>query len=505
VSRRPRGSDAGVLLALLLGSLACGKSREPAAPAPAPVVPVVVPDADPPAVVDAGPVGPVGVPTLIAPDPNLGPGMCAPFVGSTERRSFTPKLFARGQDPSLDPDCTELVNPERGFFVSRDLRSLRESDLPRSTHTLVYGKGALADYLDRDLDPDVLTQIKAGFSIVRRAGFKVLPRFYYAKEAGDPQTTTLRAVAHIAQLTPIWRDNVDVIAALHAGFLGDWGEWHTNAIFVPEADRLPILGGVLAGLPASRMVLVRRPAYKRENFGGPVTEADMFSGTSVARVGIHNDCFLASATDKSTYLDEADRAYAHDDSNFTAVGGETCGVNPPRSECATALAEMEHFHWSFINADYDRAVLDRWRTEGCEPRIACRLGYRFVLRGHEAPTQTRRGDTLSVSIDVTNDGFARAFNARPVMVVLTGQGKKVALPTGIDARSWAPGADVSLCLAVRVPAELPAGNYRIGLSLPDPDPGLGLDPRYAIRLAGGVTWQSRGGVNDLDAQVTITE
>jgi len=116
------------------------------------------------------------------------------IVESGDQRSFAPKLFVRGDDPSLDPDCTDLVNPERGFFLSRDLRYLNESELRRSANTLVYAKGVLADHLDRDLDPDVLVQIKAGFSIVRRAGFKVLPRFYYVQEAGDPPGNTPRAL-----------------------------------------------------------------------------------------------------------------------------------------------------------------------------------------------------------------------------------------------------------------------------------------------------------------------
>jgi hypothetical protein len=486
---------------------ACSKSD----PGPAPAIPpdpsaidAAAPgdaniDAEPPA------EGPAGVPTLIPADPAVAPGVCAPFAGATARQSYSPKLFSTGADPSHDPDCTDLVNPERGFFLSRDLRHLNEPDLVRSKHALVYAKGVLTDYLDRDLDPDVLIQIKAGLSIVRRAGFKVLPRFYYVQEAGDRPGNTPQALRHIEQLAPVLRDNVDVIAAVHAGFLGDWGEWHTNGTFADAADRKPVLDAMLAAVPESRMVLVRRPAYKREQFGGPLAEAQAFGGTPLARVGIHNDCFLASPTDDWTYVDEADQRYGTQDSQFTAMGGETCGLFPPRSECATALAEMERYHWSFINADYDRAVLDGWLAGGCAPTIACRLGYRFVVRGFEVPAEVRRGDTLSVAIDLTNDGFARAFNARPVMIVLSGPSARVALPTGVDARMWAPGADVSPCLAARVRVDLPAGTYRVGLSLPDPDPGLGLDPRYAIRLAGGVTWDARGGVNQLDGRITIVE
>jgi hypothetical protein len=202
-----------------------------------------------------------------------------------------------------------------------------------------------------------------------------------------------------------------------------------------------------------------------------------------------------------TYDNEADRRYALTDSSFTAVGGETCAVNPPRTDCPTALMELGRHHWSFINADYEKGVIDGWRQGGCLGAITCRLGYRFVVRGYATPRAVKRGASLSLTLDLTNDGFARPYNPRPVRLVLSGPARTVALDTGADARGWAPG-DVTSCLSATVPADLPAGTYRIGLALPDPEPRL-TDPRYAIRMVGGVTWE--GGVNQLDASVMVSE
>ncbi|MCX7807831.1 MAG: DUF4832 domain-containing protein, partial [Deltaproteobacteria bacterium] len=63
---------------------------------------------------------------------------------------------------------------------------------------------------------------------------------------------------------------------------------------------------------------------------------------------------------------------------YVPVGGETCQPFPPRSECASALAEMEMHHYSFINRDYHPDVVASWRMGGCIDAIRKRLGYRLV-------------------------------------------------------------------------------------------------------------------------------
>ena len=81
--------------------------------------------------------------------------------------------------------------------------------------------------------------------------------------------------------------------------------------------------------------------------------------------------------------------------------------------------------------------------------------------------------------------------------------------TDADPRTWQPFAPEdaeyaplvhTISLDLPLPADLPAGDYRVGLWLPDAAEGLRLDPRYAVRLANGdVLWwrdrQDRYGVN----------
>jgi hypothetical protein len=252
------------------------------------------------------------------------------------------------------------------------------------------------------------------------------------------------------------------------------------------------------------MVLVRRPSFKSLAFpGGPHTADTAFDGSELARVGHLNDCFLASANDSGTYQNEAEKAYGAADSAFTAVDGETCATNPPRSECVSAKAELSLHHWSTLNLDYNEAVLDSWRSGGCFDEIACRLGYRLALLGYDFPESAAAGEVLSFSLSIVNDGYARPFNARPLQLVLKGA-TTVALPLSLDAHDFAPGAEAEArCLGVTLPTDLAAGTYQLGIALPDASPALAADERYAVQLVNDVTWE--GGVNWLDASLTVSD
>lgn len=52
------------------------------------------------------------------------------------------------------------------------------------------------------------------------------------------------------------------------------------------------------------------------------------------------------------------------DTQYVPIGGETCAAHA-RNECPIATAEMERFHWTYINEEYNQTVLDRWTAGGC--------------------------------------------------------------------------------------------------------------------------------------------
>jgi hypothetical protein len=204
------------------------------------------------------------------------------------------------------PSDDDFTNPERGFFTSVDL--LGEADLSRASAsgtTLVHAPIRLDRFRDGPLPQALLDALETGFARVRRAGLKVIPRFMY--NAGpyprsQPDASEATIEAHIAQLAPILAANADVIAALEAGFVGAWGEWHSSSHRI-DADRgakQRILAALLGALPADRMVSLRFPSDVIA-LVGKLPPARAGSSDPTARVGSHLDCFLGSDDDVGTW------------------------------------------------------------------------------------------------------------------------------------------------------------------------------------------------------------
>src|SRR5690606_34540125 len=159
--------------------------------------------------------------------------------------------------------------------------------------------------------------------------------------------------------------------------------WHgsTNGLDNDE-DRGDILRAMLAAMPETRAIQVRAPMFKEGSFGGgPLAADEAWSGSDRARLGHHNDCFLASSSDYGTYASPVSdwKDYVATDGRYTPIGGETCAVNEPRSACGEATGEMETAHWSYLNRQYNVSVLDRWEDQGCADDVERRLGYRLAF------------------------------------------------------------------------------------------------------------------------------
>lgn len=436
------------------------------------------------------------------------PGPACPLADGpgVAQLSLTPALFGAGADPSTSPSCA-IVNPERGLHGFVDLRALDDATLAAiqaDGRSVVYGRVLLPEYRAAPLDDAVLAQVAAGFDRVRERGMKVVPRFHYSDAIDEPDAELARILGHIEQLAPLLQQHADVILTLQAGFIGAWGEWHAsqNGLDAP-GPRKQILDALLAALPASRTISVRRPSFKQEAYGGPLTQATAHDGSALARLGHVNDCFLASDDDFGTYQSPGEKDYAIADAPFVPVGGETCAVNPPRSDCPSALAELALHRWTHLNSAYHPDVLAGWQQEGCYGEIACRLGYRLAVVGLRWAASGSPGGVVPVAFELVNDGFAAPTNARPVTLVFDGPARIEVPVDGFDLRTALPGETRSVCADARLPEDAAPGTYTIGLRLADPAPTLADDPRQAIRLANdaGVEWS--GGVNWFEATVEV--
>jgi hypothetical protein len=384
------------------------------------------------------------------------------------------------------------------------------------------------EFIDRPISEDAFAQIADNFSTARKAGMKLIVRFAYnfpdSPRDQDPDAPLERVLGHIDQLSPLLRNNADVLAFLEAGFIGAWGEWHssTNGLVNErndDSDDRPsinnasrqILAKLLDVVPESRMVAIRSPRNKRTVFGdAPLSQAEAFSAMDKARVAHHNDCFLASNTDAGTYplnAIDAEKTYLNQDNKYVPQGGETCrndGVAEPYVPCSNALKELTRMRYMTLNIDFHPDVNRRWQFGGCMDTIKLRLGYRYRLLEASVPTQAQAETAFNLAIILKNEGFGGLYNRRILEVVLrntqNGQTHSVDVTNQSDPRFWLPDNNINLNLNVSL-TNIPAGQYEVLLHLPDPE--LYSRAEYAVRLANKDVWEEDTGMNNLLAQIEI--
>jgi Domain of unknown function (DUF4832)/Domain of unknown function (DUF4874) len=422
---------------------------------------------------------------------------------------------------SITADYTEstetIANPERGFYHHPgdcddhdfDVQTLAGYREENEKVTLVMCLFYLREFKVLPISQGQLDRFDRQAEAVGAAGLKMIVRFAYTDSESGDDAPLSRVQEHLGQLAPYFTKHRDVIEVVQSGFVGAWGEGYYTQNFgnngvVSEADwnnRKAVVDKLLSVVPADRMVQVRTPTMKRRMYGTvPVAAAAAYRGTPVARVGHHNDCFLASRTDSGTYQDPGvEYPYLAADTRYVAMGGETCMPNPPRSDCPTALSEMGMFHYSYLNTDHKEAVLDGWARDGCLGQVAQRLGYRFTLLSSSLPTSVTRGTAMPAQISIKNTGWSAPFNPRPMRLVLrnTSTGAVHEVRTPYDPRHWQAGTTVALNQPITIPTTVPAGTYALLLNFPDPMRDLATRPEYAIQLANTGLWEPATGLNNL--------
>ncbi len=432
----------------------------------------------------------------------------------------------------------DFANPERGFYLHTETRASAHSPVPanlanlringsRDPNNAYLAKISLVlrvFYLDlftnAPISTNYLNTLHADFASIRSQGAKAIVRFAYFQSPNRPfpEPAKARVLEHIEQLTPILRANRDVIAVLQQGFIGAWGEGYYTDVFSTAGlaftaqnwrDRAEVIQALLDALPPERMIQVRVPQQRQKFLHGPAASTGTsdspaltpFDGGAAARLGLHNDCFLADATDAGTFSDYDGATDAQDTAllrnymagatRFTVMGGETCLENAPADNCNSAGGradgDLGQFHYSFLNQGYNANVNDDWAAQGCIEEIKRRLGYRLELISSVFPAEARPGQSIPIRLELRNTGYASPFNPRGLEIILrhtnSGQQFFAELSRDTDARRWLPGTNHLVAASLAVPTNLPAGAYETLLHLPDPAPSLYGLPPYSIRLA----------------------
>lgn len=412
---------------------------------------------------------------------------------------------------------TEVIsNPERGFMHSWSVASegtaLSEvtlNSLKNENVTIILRLYYLDAFKNSDLSTTQLDLIKTDFERLRNTGIKCVLRFAYNSDQSETDAPLSIIESHLDQLKPIFADNADIIAFVQAGFIGSWGEWHTTTNNLTTlANKKAVVNKLLEAFPKEVKIQLRTPVYKQEIFDY-TTAMDSSVGygtTDIARVGFHNDCFLASPDDYGTYNDVTiEKSYISKEALYVPTGGETCppsGV--PTASCATAESEMSLLKWTYLNLDYYGPVLNVWRNNSCFTDFQKELGYRLVLKSAILKKEATVDGSFELSTVIDNVGYAPVYNTKNTFLVFraASDGTLYKKELDFDVRKVLPIINYELVESVSL-SGIPAGDYELLLKIEDSNSTLSDRPEYSIQLANSNIWEPEEGLNKLAHTLTI--
>lgn len=356
-----------------------------------------------------------------------------------------------------------LSNPNRGFYhiygfmitdTAVEWSETVSEQLQEDTETnLAMIQINLCNYRDRELTEQGLDSIRGLFRVLRGTGRQFIVRFLYdwtgESTKTEPEDISV-ILRHMEQVGSIVEENEDIIFTLQGLFTGNWGEMNGTRYNTAE-DWHNLYEALRTATGDSVFLAVRMPMQWRNATGFAKIPEALEEG---CRLGLFNDGILGNYSDYGTYGDTSHRE-AGDFSRWNreeelAFQEELCGYVPNGGEVIVdnsyndweaAMEDLAIMHISYLNADYDREVLEKWAAaaaeeEGCYLGMdglsyaERHLGYRLLIKQARGEYHFWK-DVLSVQIDLQNVGFAPVLKeAVPEVLVVnehTGECRKIPL------------------------------------------------------------------------------
>lgn len=385
-----------------------------------------------------------------------------------------------------------------------------------------------------ELNPEAITRLQKGLSLVRQAKLKVVLRFTYnfpCSGKSDPHSpcndgndAPYPVIArHMQLLAPTVQANADVILALQAGFIGRWGEWHnsTNGNDTPAVHN-PFLDQFTALFKDYTNLEVRYPYalldYARYKHGSVALPDVLKLG-----IGMHDDFFGSNVDDGGTFLPgpmrppppyspcQLKQAMAALARAYTMTGetsqlydftppGDCAGIANPATYEAFAAA----YSLTTLQIGFAKDAWQAWVETGRYDTIVASIGPHLSLvsasiGGGPAP------NAQSLELLFRNSGWAAISRPRPLWLLLMQEGRVVEKRSvAFDLRTVPPKST----LGVRIPLSSwqaqPPGAYQVFLWAPDASDRLRDDSSYALLLENPGVGDTATGFNRIGALVIGT-
>ena len=327
-----------------------------------------------------------------------------------------------------------LQNPDRGWYFQKggDYSYVSHLDIePKDNASLMRLYFSLYEFQNKSIDVYTLDRLKRILIKANNVGIKIIPQFYY--HYGDPKKEKKRKkevksgrwispnkeiiLKHIEQVSQIINSNKESIAYIHAGFIGSWGEWHSDQYGdgykgSKKKFRKKIIEKYLNELDEDIYIALRYPSDHKQ-----MKDLDGYE-----RLGLHNDC-------ANYKWDTYPKYKAHKFTINSPMDGETCELPPKTSyECKDMKMYFQKYQFDSHNISNWSGAIDRWKRGGCLEEIGKKLGYRFVLKN------SKYVDGY-VYFKVKNVGWGKSFKSRKVSIKVNNKIFK----SMIDIKKWKPG------------------------------------------------------------------
>lgn len=320
---------------------------------------------------------------------------------------------------SEEPDFDNLV----WSLADGDVIALVRIDIGRRQPGVGTGSPFTAEELDR------ADRILTWFEKHSR---EVILRITYDTEGKgmEHEPSLIKNVAgHMRQLGSVIAAHADNIIVHQGIFVGSWGEMHDSK-FLSENAVCELYETLVSACGNKVRIAVRTPMQHRfimkyltryMGTGNADTDTDnAYMDTDILRPALYNDAILSSEDDMCTYAGGrtvwAD--YQDEVCTYAVCGGEAIHDNP-LNDYDNAVKELANMHITYLNRQYDMAVLDKWRSNNGYDYIGTHLGYRFVVTdtaaGRDAEeetgskTQTGVG-SIYINVRIANRGFACVYD-----------------------------------------------------------------------------------------------
>lgn len=399
------------------------------------------------------------------------------IIACVNRVCYTSEVFSES--------AQSLSNPYIGFYhiigytLSDDNPPNNYTNAPDSyTQSLVLLEINLKNYRSTVISEKGLEQLNDILAAWTKSpnGTRLILRFLYDWDglawATEPDSLNL-VLKHIEQIAPTVNRYRNMVYIMQGVFIGNWGEMH-HSKFQDEDSLKQLINKLNDVIDPSIYLSVRTPTQWR-------TVSSSHQPKENTRIGLFNDGILGSESDLGTYAENErnkELAFQNKLCQYVPNGGEVV-YNNNLSELDTSVSALKEMQISYLNADYDSRVFEKWKSsvwqgndafKGCDgySYIKAHLGYRYSIDSFQIKKSGILNTDYTLCLTVKNSGFSNTLKPFYSTITLISEetGDYTNLPISADFENIGSGNKKTFTAKFPV-KELKQGDYLLYFSVKD--------------------------------------